>query len=61
MSEWPPIAEPELLERLAMDDAEFEEFIQALVAALPPRAYEAASLERALGYPVGAPTRAPTG
>lgn len=55
MSKWPPIAEPELLERLAMDDRQFEEYIQALVAALPPRAYEAASLERALGYPWARP------
>lgn len=51
MSEWPPIDEPELLDRLAMDDQQFEEFIRTLAAAFPPRAYEAASLERAVGYP----------
>jgi hypothetical protein len=51
VSEWPPIAEPELLERLAMDDRQFGEYIRALIAALPPRSFDAASLERALGYP----------
>ena len=51
MSGWPPITEPELLDRLAMDDRQFEEFIRALVARVPPRAFDAASLERAVGYP----------
>jgi hypothetical protein len=55
VSGWPPIAEPELLERLAMDDRRFAEFTQALVAAVPPRAFAAASLERAIGYPWARP------
>ena len=51
VSGWPPITEPELLDRLAMDDRQFEQFIRALVARVPPRAFEVASLERAVGYP----------
>lgn len=51
MSEWPSIDEPELLERLAMDDRRFEELIRTLAAKLPPRAFEIASLERAVSYP----------
>lgn len=51
MSTWPEIAEPELLERLAMDDREFEAFIRALAAKVPPRDYDAASFARAVGYP----------
>jgi hypothetical protein len=34
-----------------MDDRQFEEFMRTLVARIPPRAYQAASLERAVGYP----------
>lgn len=34
-----------------MDDRQFEEFIRTLVAAFPPRPYETALLEQALGYP----------
>jgi hypothetical protein len=55
MSRWPPIAEPELLERLAMDDREFEAFVRALMAQIPPRAYDAASFARAVGYPWARP------
>lgn len=51
VSEWPPIGEQELLDRLALDDQQFEEFIRTLVVRVPPRTYEAASLERAVGYP----------
>jgi hypothetical protein len=51
VSEWPPIAEQELLDRLAMDDRQFEEYVRAFVAKLPPRVYEVAALERAVGYP----------
>jgi hypothetical protein len=49
--EWPPIDEPELLDRLAMDDRRFGQFIRTLLAKVPPRAYEVALLERAVGYP----------
>jgi hypothetical protein len=51
VSGWPPIAEQELLDRLAMDDRQFEEYVRALLAAVPPRLYEASALELAVGYP----------
>ena len=47
----PPIEEPELLERLAMEDREFAEYVRSLAAALPAREYEAEALARALAYP----------
>jgi hypothetical protein len=34
-----------------MDDQQFEEFIRTLAVRVPPRTYEPASLERAVGYP----------
>jgi hypothetical protein len=52
---WPPISEPELLKRLRMGDAEFAELIAAVVAQLPPRGYDAAVLEQAIGYPWARP------
>ncbi len=51
MSSWPTIPEPELLERLALDDSEFRNFIRDLIAQIPPRAYDEGALARALGYP----------
>ena len=42
MSGWPPITEPELLARLAMDDEEFRAFIGGVISQLPPRNFEAA-------------------
>src|SRR4029077_5000686 len=51
MSEWPQIAEPELLERLSMDDEEFREYIRALLAAMPPRTYDDELFTRAMEYP----------
>lgn len=51
MSEWPPISEPELLARLALPDEEFKEMVGELARSLPPREFEPAMLERALGYP----------
>jgi hypothetical protein len=53
--EWPPIGEPELLERLSMDDAAFEAFVETVIEGLPPREFEAAFLERAVGYPWSRP------
>jgi hypothetical protein len=53
--EWPPIGEPELLERLSMDDEAFEAFVEALLDGFPPREFEAALLERAIGYPWSRP------
>lgn len=51
MTEWPQIDEPELLQRLAMDDREFREFTEKLVAAVPARLFDAEVLALALGYP----------
>jgi hypothetical protein len=47
----PPIEEPELLERLAMGDREFAEYVRSLAEALPARACEAGALARAFAYP----------
>lgn len=55
MTGWPPIEQPELLQRLAMDDAAFEVFFDDLFASFPPRELEADALERALDYPWGRP------
>lgn len=55
MSEWPPIVEQELLDRLALNDQQFREFIRTLAAKFPPRTYEVALFERALGYPWARP------
>jgi hypothetical protein len=52
---WPPITEPELLARLAMDDEEFRAFIRGVISQLPPRGFEAAVLARAIGYPWARP------
>jgi hypothetical protein len=52
---WPQIAEPELLERLALDEREFGDFIQGLIAQLPPRAYDEALFARAVRYPWARP------
>lgn len=51
MSRWPPIAEQELLQRLAMSDREFEAFARTLMTQIPPRTYDAALFERAIEYP----------
>jgi len=51
VSDWPPLDEPELLQRLALDDREFREFTEKLVAAVPPRFFDAEVLALALGYP----------
>lgn len=48
---WPQITEPDLLERLGLDERGFDEYLRALAAALPPRAYDAAVLSQAIGYP----------
>jgi hypothetical protein len=47
----PPIAEPELIERLAMDDERFRAFIATFLAAIPPRICDAAAFELACAYP----------
>jgi hypothetical protein len=53
--EWPPIEEPELLDRLAMDERRFGEFLRAFFARVPLRTYDAAALDRALRYPWARP------
>jgi hypothetical protein len=55
VSGWPPIAEPELLERLAMGDEEFAAFIRGVVSRLAPRACDAAAIALALSYPWARP------
>ncbi len=51
-SVWPPpITEPELIERLAMDDEQFRAFIATFLAALPPRTCDAEAFAWACAYP----------
>ncbi|HKG02148.1 MAG TPA: hypothetical protein VKB03_03135 [Conexibacter sp.] len=47
----PPIAEPELIERLAMDDEQFRTYITTFLAAIPPRICDEAAFEWACAYP----------
>jgi hypothetical protein len=54
---WPPITDPELLERLALDDHQFRAFVRELAAAFGTREMTPAILERALGYPWERPAR----
>jgi hypothetical protein len=51
LREWPPITEPELLERLGLDDEAFMAYMRNLAAALGPRRFDRAKYEWALGYP----------
>ena len=53
--EWPPIAEPELLERLAFDNEQFLAYIHNLAAAWGRREFQPELFERALAYPWGRP------
>lgn len=48
---WPSITEPDLLDRLGLDDEGFDEYLRALAAALPPRVYDDAVFAQAIGYP----------
>lgn len=57
MRAWPPITEPELLDRLALDQEQFLAFYRGLAAALGRREYQPALLERALAYPWERPAR----
>jgi hypothetical protein len=54
---WPPITDPELLERLALDDRQFRAFARKVAAAFGTREMTPAILERALGYPWERPAR----
>jgi hypothetical protein len=51
----PPIAEPELLERLALDDERFRDYILAFVVQVPPRACDADAFAWACAYPWARP------
>lgn len=55
MRDWPPITEPELLERLALGDEEFRVLLFDFVAALGQRQYRPELLARALSYPYERP------
>ena len=52
-----PITDPELLERLGMDDRQFREYVLGLAGALPAREYDDGALAHALGYPWERPGR----
>lgn len=51
MRGWPPITEPELLERLALGNDEFVALMQRYWRGAEPREFEPSSFQRALGYP----------
>jgi hypothetical protein len=51
----PPIAEPELIERLALDDEGFRAYIRAFVAQVPRRTLDAAAFAWACAYPWARP------
>lgn len=51
MSRWPPIEEPELVARLAMDEREFRRMIGEFARAVPAREFAAEALSNAVGYP----------
>jgi hypothetical protein len=55
MAEWPPIDEPELLERLALDDAQFADFVRRVIERLPRRECDDEAIARALSYPWARP------
>jgi hypothetical protein len=52
---WPPIEDPELRERLALDEAGFDAYLRGLLDAFPAREYEASVLARAVEYPWARP------
>lgn len=51
MREWPPIVEPELVQRMTLDDEQFAAFFRELAGAWPRREFSPAEFEHALGYP----------
>jgi hypothetical protein len=55
MRDWPPIDEPELLERLALDNEQFFARLRSVVAGWPQRTYDPAFFEYARGYPFERP------
>lgn len=55
MRDWPPITEPELLERLALGDEQFFAVFEDVIDAWPRREYDPAFFEHARGYPFERP------
>ncbi|MGN6189661.1 MAG: hypothetical protein ACTHOE_12250 [Conexibacter sp.] len=51
----PPIAEPELIERLALDDAGFRAYMRAFIEQVPPRTLDASAFAWACSYPWARP------
>jgi hypothetical protein len=51
MRDWPPIGDPELLQRLALDDGGFVEFLSAFAGALGPRELTPELYAHGLAYP----------
>ncbi len=51
MRDWPPIAEPELLRRLALSDDAFREQLRGFAASVGERPFSDAAYALALGYP----------
>jgi hypothetical protein len=49
--EWPPLTEQKLLERLALDDQGFIDFIEKIAALIGAREYDEDVLTNALAYP----------
>jgi hypothetical protein len=56
MRDWPPITEPELLERLALENDQFFAALRDVLAAWPRRDYDPGFFERARGYPFERPS-----
>jgi hypothetical protein len=49
--EWPPITDPELLERIALDDAQFTAIMGEFWKKAGTREFQPSAFDRALGYP----------
>jgi hypothetical protein len=54
--DWPPITEPELLERLALDHEGFVDYLRRILEERGAHEYDPAVYERAIGYPWQRPT-----
>src|SRR3954447_2109885 len=55
--DWPPITEPELLERLSLDDDTFRAFVPQFLSSFGQRELTPKLLSRALRYPWERPAR----
>lgn len=56
MDGWPPIDEPELRRRLALDGDAFVAFMTEIIASVGPRPFDDAAFAVAVGYPWSRPT-----